>query len=211
TLFRSVNWTLFFSAWDDTHGTELWKSDGTATGTVLVKDISAGSLNGFPYISSPCNLTNVNGTLFFSADDRTHWWELWKSDGTAAGTVLVKDIYPGGPSYPGSLTNVNGTRFFSAWGGTHGVVLWESDATAAGTTLAKDIFPGGFTGYFGGYYINSSHPGNLTNVNGTLFFTALGADGNGLWKSDGTEAGTVLAKEITYAGFSYITSLTNVS
>ena len=43
----------------------------------------------------PRNLTNVNGTLFFAADDGTNGCELWKSDGTAAGTVLVKDIRPG--------------------------------------------------------------------------------------------------------------------
>ena len=47
------------------------------------------------YGSSPSNLTDVNGTLFFAADDGTHGDELWKSDGTAAGTVLVKDINPG--------------------------------------------------------------------------------------------------------------------
>ena len=50
--------------------------------------------------SYPGNLTNVNGTLFFAANDGTHGYELWKSDGTAAGTVLVKDINPGsGDSY----------------------------------------------------------------------------------------------------------------
>ena len=61
----------------------------------------------------------MNGTLFFTANDATTGRELWKSDGTAAGTVLVKDINPGsdssGPSY---LTNVNGTLFFTADDGT---------------------------------------------------------------------------------------------
>ena len=68
----------------------------------------------------PSDLTNVNGTLFFTADDGTNGRELWKSDGTAAGTVLVKDIYPGtSGSYPTRyLTNVNGTLFFAANDGT---------------------------------------------------------------------------------------------
>jgi ELWxxDGT repeat protein len=83
--------TLFFSANDGVNGTELWKSDGTAAGTVLVKDIFPGS--GFYISSNPCNLTAVGSTLFFSANDGVNR-ELWKSDGTAAGTVLVKDIRP---------------------------------------------------------------------------------------------------------------------
>ena len=59
---------------------------------MLVKDISPGSHE----LRSLSSLTNVNGTLFFAADDGTNGTELWKSDGTAAGTVLVKDINPGG-------------------------------------------------------------------------------------------------------------------
>ena len=79
---------------------------------MLVKDIHPGSHRLVPAFA----LTNVNGTLFFAANDGTHGYELWKSDGTAAGTVLVKDINPGGStgSGPQSLTNVNGTLFFTA-------------------------------------------------------------------------------------------------
>src|SRR5207248_6883299 len=100
----NVNGTLFFSAYDGTDGQELWKSDGTVAGTVLVKDIYPGAYypTGYysspygPHSSSPSNLTNVNGTLFFTANDGTHGSELWKSDGTTTGTALVKDINPGG-------------------------------------------------------------------------------------------------------------------
>ena len=83
----NVNSVLFFTASDGTNGTELWKSDGTAAGTVMVKDIYAGVNN-----SNPSNLTNVNGVLYFAAVTAANGQELWKSDGTAAGTVLVKDI-----------------------------------------------------------------------------------------------------------------------
>jgi ELWxxDGT repeat protein len=74
-------------------GPELWTSDGTSSGTFMVKDIWPGA-NG----STPDDLTNVNGTLYFEADDGTHGIELWKSDGTAAGTVMVEDIDPGSDS-----------------------------------------------------------------------------------------------------------------
>ena len=85
-----VNGTLFFNANDGTNGTELWKSDGTFAGTVIVKDINPGAGS-----SNLAVLTNVNGTLFFMANNGTNGYELWKSDGTAAGTMMVKDIYPG--------------------------------------------------------------------------------------------------------------------
>ena len=81
--------TLFFTADDGTHGRELWRSDGSRAGTVLVKDIDPDGNGREPY-----SLTGAGGTLFFTADDGTHGQELWKSDGTRAGTVLVKDIIP---------------------------------------------------------------------------------------------------------------------
>ena len=89
--------------------------------------------------STPRELTNVNGTLFFSADDGgSTRRELWKSDGTTAGTVLVKDIWPGlGSSSPRELTNVNGTLFFSAREFSNNFELWKSDGTAAGTVLVN--------------------------------------------------------------------------
>src|SRR5262249_29898719 len=125
--------------------------------------------------SSPSNLTNVNGTLFFSAASPGIGTELWKSDGTAAGTVLVRDINPGSSgSFPGNLTNVGGTLFFSAFEPTTETELWRSDGTPEGTVLVEDINPGPAVG---------SSPGSLTNVGGILFFAATthGPTGRELW------------------------------
>jgi ELWxxDGT repeat protein len=192
----NVNGTLFFTADDGTHYEELWKSDGTPGGTVLVKDIRTGN-----WSSNPSHLTNVNGTLFFRANDGEHFEELWKSDGTTGGTVLVKDIHETGSASPTALTNVNGTLFFSANDGTNGRELWKSDGMAGGTELVKNINTGG-----------ASFPRNLTNVNGTLFFAADdGTNGFELWKSDGTDGRTVLVKDIRLGSESSDpTYLTNV-
>jgi ELWxxDGT repeat protein len=200
-----VNGTLFFNAYDDASGIELWKSDGTVAGTTLVKDIQPGPY-GSEAAESPIS---VNGTLFFTADDGANGDELWRSDGTAAGTTLVKDINPGaGGSGPYGLTNLNGTVFFSADDGTNGYELWKSDGTAAGTTLVKDVNPG----------IYYSFPSGLTNVEGTLFFHADdGTNGRELWKSDGTEAATTLVKDIkpgaadSIGAFGGYSDLTNVN
>jgi len=164
----NVDGTLFFQANDLTNGTELWKSDGTSAGTVLVKDIYSGT-----NISQPTSLADINGTLYFSANDGVHGFELWKSDGTEAGTVMIKEINSGnGDSNPGGFMNVNGTVFFAANNGVNGTELWRTDGTAAGTVMVADI-----TGDY-----QSSNPSVMTVAGDNLFFAAqTWAAGNELY------------------------------
>ena len=124
----NVNGTLFFSGNDGSNGSELWKSDGTPEGTGMVKDIALGLRDGFRDSGRNYFMCNVNGTLYFSGNEFTHGRELWKSDGTEAGTVLVSDIRPGTASgFPKYLTNINGKLFFQASDGTNGTELWILD------------------------------------------------------------------------------------
>jgi ELWxxDGT repeat protein len=172
--------TVFFRADDGVHGAELWMGDGTAAGTILVKDIFPGGEDGFP-----AGLTRVGSDVFFAANDGVHGHELWKSDGTEAGTVMVKDITPG-PGTTGMtfLRAVGSELFFSAETGEPDS-LWKSDGTEGGTVEVKSI---GFT---------LDDPNDPVVVGSTLFFVAFdAAQGLELWKSDGTPGGTSRVKSI---------------
>ena len=92
--------TLFFVAHDSSHGFELWKSDGTDSGTVLVKDIRPGTDSGInPESLGACDvvfeIVEHQGLAFFAADDGLSGFEVWRSDGTAAGTQQTGDVNPG--------------------------------------------------------------------------------------------------------------------
>src|SRR6266498_5493311 len=93
--------------------------------------------------SSPSSLMGLNGTLFFAANNGTNGAELWRSDGTAGGTVLFKDINPGSASSsPAGLASVGDILFLRASGSTSGAELWSSDGSAAGSAWVQDINPG---------------------------------------------------------------------
>ena len=192
----NINDTIYFGANDGVNGNELWKSDGTSAGTIMIKDIYPGT--GSSLFGSSDGLININGTLFFAAQDGINGIELWKSDKTAAGTVMIKDIFSGSSgSYPAHFMNVNGTLFFFANNGTTGNELWKSDGTPGGTVLLKDINPGSLGSN------PLSYSGTMVSYNNKLYFQANdGINGNELWVSDGTTGGTELVKDI-FAGGNY--------
>ncbi len=201
--------TLYFSAYSDSvRGTELWSSDGTAGGTTLVVDIFPGG-SPSPNSSNPYWLTVFKNGIYFAAYDALRGTELWSSNGTAAGTTLVKDINPGSAgSQPSYMATLDGTLYFSAYSDSvRGYELWSSDGTAPSTTLVVDIFPGGSPSP------NSSYPYWLTVFKGRIYFTALDAlRGNELWATDGTAGGTTFIVDINNSGSSnprYLTVLDN--
>ena len=123
----------------------------------------------------------VNGMLLFRANDGIHGRDLYKSDGTVAGTVLVKDINPTGDSSPVNMVAMGTTAYFRADDGTNGFELWKSDGTEAGTVMVKDINPTG-----------SANVGALTRHGGLLYFQGYdGVNGDEMYLSDGTEEGTM--------------------
>lgn len=154
----------------------------------LLKDIKPGAEE--PFLN---HFTEAGDIMFFQAYDGVHGKEPWKTDGTPQGTELVRDIRPGtaGSIYH-PLVDFNGVLFFKANDGEHGKELWRSDGTEAGTYMVKDIYPG---------FDDDGHPFSSEPTLGVvfkenLFFRAYNADyGGQLWKTDGTEVGTVPATE----------------
>src|SRR5262249_38398778 len=133
------------------------------SGTAIIKDIAAGVPS-----SNPTGLLDVNGTVFFNANDGSHGQELWTSNGAAAGTNVVKDINDATlSSRPNPFIEFNGVAYFAAEEGVHGVELWKTNGTVAGTALVADLNPGP-GGAFNNYYQKLA----FANVNGTLFFNA---------------------------------------
>ena len=170
--------TLLFAADDGNgHGAELWKSNGTASGTTMVADLNPGPAASLSYDNGtsvgsgdsgyfPSSFAVVDGVAYFSAADGSHGHELWKSDGTPLGTTMVDDIAAGSASSsPQSLTAVDGTLYFVAHDGSGANQLWMSDGTTGGTSLVQSFTPA---------QTESSSPSNLSVVGGTLYFSADG-------------------------------------
>ncbi|GAB3506236.1 hypothetical protein GCM10027442_10310 [Emticicia fontis] len=206
---------LYFTSDDNS---KIWKSDGTGEGTVLVKDLSGGTIMSKFY--------EVNGVLMFAFENLAYGLELWRTDGTETGTVLVKDINPG--TSGASISNLivyNNTLYFNAFNGnTSG--LFKSDGTSAHTVFFSSITSVskpkvfkdklvfiGFDGPLPGVYLWSTDGietpvqlkslGNsainpwfteLMNVNNNLliFDVLPNTSRHELWASDGTTNGTNL-------------------
>jgi ELWxxDGT repeat protein len=179
--FKAYGGVVFFVVDDGIHGLELWRTDGTAAGTRILKDICPGACHG-----RPSQLTLSNGMLFFRVNDGAHGDELWTTDGTAAGTRLVADVTPGLSGYVQSMMDAGDALYFVTDDGVHGNELWRTDGTTAGTYLVKDIEPGSG----GGVQL-------LAFAGGRLLFGGWDhLHGLEPWLSDGTEAGTVMLGDL---------------
>ncbi len=224
-----ISQNVFMDVDDGTHGAEPWISDGSVSGTYMLKDIALDGNN-----SRPENFIKVRSSLYFTAEDENSNLSLYKSDGTSEGTIAEHQF--DSSVYSNSLSNfmdVNGVLYFVITTGEYDdsrVELWKADPSsdlgaeyvillmqggsgdnqfdielventlffpsfddvATGAELykydtslseysrVKDIAPGDD---------NASDPSGFTNINNTLYFTINW--GSEVWKSDGTEAGTV--------------------
>ncbi|WP_245814265.1 ELWxxDGT repeat protein [Cystobacter ferrugineus] len=142
----------------------------------------------------PASFVEFGGQLYFAVNDEAGRGALWKSDGTEAGTVAVKEfpVTEGSfiPSVRG-LTALPSLLFFQAADADHGSELWVSDGTSGGTRVLKDLTPG----------VEGSSLSHLTGLENRLVFFRDEVDPESsssraeLWSSDGTEAGTVRVRD----------------
>jgi ELWxxDGT repeat protein len=160
----------------------LWVSDGTTGGTIPIKDFNPAD---YPTHSDPYAF---NGKLYFVLDDKISGSELWTSDGTTLGTYRVADINPGiGNGFGTPLGHVGSTLYLAGNDGT-GTALYKMDAATETVTKIKTIS-----------FITKG-----IEFQGKFYFAADdGVNGQELWVSDGTNAGTLMVGDINATGSSY--------
>ena len=136
-------------------------------------------LRGFDPATPPYALTSIGDTLFFLVGTSSNGEALWKSDGTAAGTIQLLTVPP--DNFISDLTPIGGTLFFTRYGYAAGQGLWKSDGTLGGTKLVK----------------SGDVDGNLmVNFAGSLMFIADGQ----LWRIGGPDESPVLLTKLSSAG-----------
>jgi ELWxxDGT repeat protein len=190
----AFNSRLIFVA-DDGEGRELWGSDGSVAGTVLIKDLDASIAS-----SNPTEFNIVNGRLvFLSSEGGPATDGVWETDGTAIGTQRIFNLQVNTDIgfYDGVSTGVSivvdslNMMFFTANDGVNGNELWVTDGTSLGTRLVRDINS-----------LDNSEPAMFREGNGFLIFSAQDEDFRAkLWRSDGTESGTTLIQDVNPGGF----------
>ena len=164
----SMGSSVLFSWWADSlHPNQLWKTDGTAAGTQLVRDFDV------PGIVTLEAFASLGTRVVFVVDDGVHGREPWVSDGTADGTRLLRDLTPGsGSGVFGPFFVADGIAYFAATEPVHGSELWQTDGTPEGTQLVADIEPG----------TKGSSPAGFARLGNTLYFRATTeATGAELW------------------------------
>lgn len=193
----------FVVTWSTDHGNELHFVE-VGQAPVLVKDVRPGPLGSAPRLGAL-----VSGQLYFAADDGQSGLELWRSDGTAAGTQRVHDVFPGPEGADIEwLTAFNGGVAFAATTAPGQREFFWTDGTPGGLAQLTSLSQGGFASWFMGPHVTGN----------TLLFAGVDAStGMELYASDGTPGSATLLADMAagikfaepagyldFGGFTYI-------
>ena len=180
----SVNNKIYFVA-NQTSGTlndikQVWVSDGTSEGTIIVKNINQSNN------TNPKYLTSIGNLLYFVADNGTNGYELWVLDTNNeidnSNPKIVKNMIAG--SEPKKLFSYENKLYFTAKHGTNSRKLWSTDGTEIGTNPVSNISW-------------TKGPYSLVICSGLLYFIANDGTGLKLWNTNGTESGTIEVNAMT--------------
>lgn len=180
----------YFVANDGVHGAALFSGPSADGGVALAVDLHGDAGPGFSELAKPISF---GPWLVASANDGVHGEELYRSNGTQAGTELLREIGPGGVgSFSRPPFEFQDVLLFSPFVSGLGYELWRTDGTDAGTVLVKDLVPGNA----------SSNPFGFTTFKNAVYFSAGSPSGTELWRTDGTDAGTTLVADLNSTGSS---------
>ncbi|MGZ3457553.1 MAG: ELWxxDGT repeat protein, partial [Archangium sp.] len=193
--FAAWNGALYFTTFEQDATAKLWRTDGTAVGTRALVDIVPSAPQPVTAPLGLSTLTPLNGALYFAAiPSTTVGYQLFRTDGTDTGTAVVTPrlTLSTEASFPIELASYGGFLFFAGKDSTNGIELWKSDGTDTGTVLVKDVYAGSSA---------SSRPSRFTPLStptgdALYFVTRDGSVGRELWKTDGTDTGTVRVADI---------------
>lgn len=171
---------LFFTVGEAVHGNELWVSNGTTAGTRLVADLTPGAAG-----SNLDHLTAFGSTLGFiravyPTDSTPGHAEVWRSDGTTAGTVRLLDLGPG-TSVDWRAARAGNALVFFVHDAAGNTSVWRTDGTRAGTVQLRAL-----TSPEGDAPLDVNGSGPLA-----FFTTSNGQGATDVWKTDGTRSGTM--------------------
>lgn len=196
---KGLDWVIYnneiYLSGEDSNGMELWKTDGTPTGTFMLKDILPQDGNLGTQSGTPQYFKNYNGKFYFSGKAPKlydYTFQIWESDGTADGTQILKILPYSNLGYPNEVipdpckyTVFNNLLYFQAYGNE----IWNTNGTEVGTMKIKNIG-------FGHRIISEIIPFQDKLLFFTYnYFNNVGSKYN-LWVSDGTTEGTFVLKQM---------------
>jgi ELWxxDGT repeat protein len=175
TIPKNIGGTIYFIGYSSEFQGELWKTDGTFAGTVMVKDISVNNTNPFRQSTIHKIFNKIGNNVYFSANDGLNGIELWKTSELTGNTEMIADINVGNNNNfgPDSFTEVNNTIYFTqntseTPGNTQ---IWKTNGTEAGTIQITSL-PTGYLSLEELFYKNNI-------IYFSLYSPALGME---LWK-----------------------------